>query len=327
MTQPFLHHGGRLAEAARTFGGAPTDWLDLSTGLNPVPWHPGKAPSCDWTALPDPDALAALEHEAARHFGADPARVCAVPGSETALRLLALLLNLPGRALTPAYRTHAEAFTPSRPIAFAEVPQRPEVVVLANPNNPDGLLRAPAAIRRWHESIAATGGWLIVDEAFADCQPEISVAPDVQPGARLVVLRSFGKFFGLAALRLGFVIAPPSLAARLRSVLGSWPLHAAALTIGRAAYADHEWSARTRAELPRRAAALDAVLQRHGFSPQGACPLFRYLTGCDAEGLFTRLAQAQILTRPFAQYPDTLRLGVPADVRALARLDRALAHG
>ena len=324
MSDAFLHHGGRLAEAARRFGGELGDWLDLSTGLNPVPW-PGSV-AIDWTALPDPDALAALEAEAARHFGADPALVCAVPGSETALRLLAPMLGLPGRALVPAYRTHAEAFALSRPIGFAAATGA-ETVVLANPNNPDGLLRPPAEVLGWHTGIAAAGGWLVVDEAFGDCHPEASVAAHVGAKARLVVLRSFGKFFGLAGLRLGFVIAPPALAARLRTMLGSWPLHAGALAIGRAAYADHTWIAATRAALPRHAAALDAVLLRHGLTPQGPCPLFRYLTGIDGAALFARLAEARILTRPFAAHPDALRLGVPADPAALDRLDRALGHG
>lgn len=327
MTAAFLHHGGRLDEAARHFGGDPAQWLDLSTGLNPKPWPLAKAPPTDWTALPDPEALSALETQAARHFGADPALVCAVPGSETALRLLAPLLGLPGRALVPAYRTHAEAFAPSRPITFGEALQAPETVVLANPNNPDGLLHTPGAILDWHAKIAAERGWLIVDEAFADCHPDATVAAHVGEDARLVVLRSFGKFFGLAGLRLGFVIAPPALLARLRPLLGSWPLHAAALTIGRAAYADSAWIARTRAELPIRAAALDRVLLRHGLTPQGACPLFRYVTGVDGAALFARLAAARILTRPFADHPDALRLGVPADPAALDRLDSALTHG
>lgn len=324
MNPALLHHGGRLTEAARTYGGEPAQWLDLSTGLNPVPWT-GAVPPVDWSALPDPDALAALEAAAASHFGAAPELVCAVPGSETALRLLAPLLAQPGRALTPAYRTHAEAFATSRPIAFGETPQGPEAVVLANPNNPDGLLRPPAAVLDWHDAIATQDGWLIVDEAFADCHPQMSVAAHVGSAGRLIVLRSFGKFFGLAGLRLGFVFAPPPLAKPLRALLGSWPLHAAALTIGTAAYADTAWIARTRADLPHRAAALDAVLARHGFAPQGACPLFRYLT--EAPGLFERLTRARILTRPFAERPGTLRLGVPADPAALLRLDRALADG
>jgi cobalamin biosynthesis protein CobC len=327
MTPDLLHHGGRLAEAARVFGGEPADWLDLSTGLNPRPWQPAAPIRTDWRALPDPDALRELEHIAAGHFGAAPEHVCAVPGSEIALRMLARLLDLPGRAMRPAYRTHAEAFASSTPTGFGEVPDGPAAVVVANPNNPDGVLRASSAILSWRDAVAGAGGWLIVDEAFADCHLQASVCAHAGVSDRLIVLRSFGKFFGLAGLRLGFVVAPPDVAVRLRGLLGSWAVHAAAIDLGRAAYADTAWIARTIGELPLRADAMDRVLERHGLSPQGVCPLFRYLANCDAAALFARLARARILTRPFADCPGALRLGVPADPAALIRLDKALADG
>ncbi|WP_454797718.1 threonine-phosphate decarboxylase [Novosphingobium lindaniclasticum] len=323
MSGAFMFHGGRVSEAARLYGGAPEDWLDLSTGLNPSPW-PAQAP-VDWTALPDPDALARLEAAAARHFGVEPGLCCAVPGSETALRLLGKALALPGRALVPAYRTHKEAFFPSRPAQFGEVPRGQEVFVMANPNNPDGVLRAPEAVIEWARHIHEAGGFLIVDEAFADCQPEASVAGAVAPGFRMIVLRSFGKFFGLAGLRLGFVLGPPALMMLLRQMLGSWPVHSAALALGEAAYGDSAWIAETRRQLPVRAAALDTVLRRHGLSPEGDCPLFRLVTGCEGKALFERLARARILVRPFAEHPDWVRLGVPADPAALDRLGEALA--
>ncbi|TCM17685.1 L-threonine O-3-phosphate decarboxylase [Novosphingobium sp. PhB165] len=326
MIARFLHHGGRVAEAARLFGGVQEGWLDLSTGLNPVPWPIPPALTPDWSALPDPDGLARLETVAARHFGVDPALCCAVPGSETALRLLGHVLGLPGRALVPCYRSHVEAFAESRPVRFGEEPAAPEVVVMANPNNPDGAQHARGDVVDWAERIERQGGWLIVDEAFADCRPETSVA-DAVDGGRLIVLRSFGKFFGLAGLRLGFVLAPPEILSTLRALMGSWPLHTAALTIGAAAYGDIDWIARTRQELPPRAAKLDAVLRRHDLEPRGDCPLFRLVTGCAAGEVFERLARARILVRPFEQFPDWLRFGVPADAAALARLDAALGHG
>ncbi|KQM21768.1 aminotransferase class I/II-fold pyridoxal phosphate-dependent enzyme [Novosphingobium sp. Leaf2] len=324
MNAAFLHHGGRLAEAMRVYGGDRHDWLDLSTGLNPVPWP--VPPFADWAALPDPALLQRLEHTAAAYFGADPALVCAVPGSEVALRLLAPLLGLPGRALAPAYRSHTEAFDRTRTISFAEAPDGAQTVAIANPNNPDGILRAPAALLEWGERIGAAGGWLLIDEAFADCHPDHTVASHVSSAGRVIVLRSFGKFFGLAGLRLGFAIAPPAILGRLRGLLGSWPIHSAALAIAAAAYADEPWIHRTRAQLPTRAAALDTVLHRHGLRPHGACPLFRYVTGCDAGTLFHALAQAHILVRPFEAYSDALRLGVPATPQALHRLDLALTH-
>lgn len=323
MSDAFAFHGGRVREAAKAYGGTPEEWLDLSTGLNPRPW-PATA-AIDWTALPEPDVLARLEAVAARHFGVAPELCCAVPGSETALRLLAKALDLPGRSLVPAYRTHREAFFPSRPCRFGEEPRTREVFVLANPNNPDGVLRDPEAMIAWADRIDRSGGFLIVDEAFADCHPEASVARAVAPGFRMIVLRSFGKFFGLAGLRLGFVLGPPALMLLLRQMLGSWPVHAAALALGTAAYEDSVWIARTRTELPGRAEALDAVLLRHGLSPQGECPLFRLVIGCDGPALFERLARAHILVRPFAEHPDWVRFGVPAEAAALVRLDRALA--
>ncbi|WP_395328476.1 threonine-phosphate decarboxylase [Novosphingobium sp. BL-8H] len=327
MIARFLHHGGRVDEAARLFGGAPAEWLDLSTGLNPRPWPIPQGLTPDWHALPDPEALVRLEAAAARHFGVDPALCCAVPGSETALRLLARTLNLPGRALVPCYRSHVEAFAYSRPVEFDGAPGAGEVVVMANPNNPDGILRAPVRVLDWANRIAGQDGWLIVDEAFADCHDGASVAPAVHAEGRLIVLRSFGKFFGLAGLRLGFVLAPPQILAPLRNAMGSWPIHAAGLAIGAAAYADIGWIASTRSDLPVRAAALDAVLRRHGLEPQGACPLFRLVTDCAAEDVFERLARRSILVRPFASFPGWLRFGVPADERALARLDAALGDG
>jgi cobalamin biosynthetic protein CobC len=197
---------------------------------------------------------------------------------------------------------------------------------MGNPNNPDGALLTREALLATLEQQERSGGWLIVDEAFVDCAPEWSVAGEVAGTRRLIVTRSFGKFFGLAGVRLGFVLAPPALLAELRHLLGEWPLGAAALSFGSAAYADAPWIARTRAELPAAAARLDDVLTRHGPAPRGGCPLFRLAETAAAHGLFTALAHRHILTRPFAHHPRLLRFGLPADDRALARLDAALAE-
>lgn len=327
MNPAFTHHGGDLTAAIRAYGGTRDDWLDLSTGINPLPWPVRPDLSIDWRGLPDRSGLAALEEQAAKHFGTDHALCRAVPGSEAALRLLALLLGLPGRHLPLTYRTHAEAFDEARPHE-AGVHDPATVLVVANPNNPDGHLRSRDDIAGLLAAQEAAGGWLMVDEAFADCHPAHSAADMVGPERRLVVLRSFGKFFGLAGLRLGFVIAPPVLLSALVTRLGAWPVNAAALAIGQAAYADRAWIAATRRALPARAAALDAVLFRHHLSVEGVCPLFRLVRVSAAASLFDALAQRRILTRPFAQNGALLRLGVPQGNAALARLDAALAqHG
>ncbi len=318
----FAVHGGRLGEAAARHGGDPADWLDLSTGINPVPW-PG-APAIDWHRLPDPSDLARLEAVAARHFGVHADHCCAVPGSELALRQLAQVFGLPGRYRLPCYSGHMTAFAQSRPVvAPGDLRAQPAVTILANPNNPDGQVMDQATGLVWLAAAQARKGWLIVDEAFADSLTGTSLAQHVDDKTRLIVLRSFGKFFGLAGARLGFVIAPRAVNAALRARLGDWPINAGALAFGLGAYADRVWIAAARAELAVRAARLDAVLSRHGLSAIGACPLFRLVETDNAGPLFAALARRRILTRPFAYSPRWLRFGL-ADDAGLARLDRAL---
>lgn len=325
MNDPLLHHGGNLAAARARFGDG--DWLDLSTGINARPWPVPADLPLDLGPLPSPAALADLEAAAAAHFGVGPENVCAVPGSEMGLRLLGMLLG--GRAchIAPGYRTHGAVFADSLALApGAPVPGN-ATLVLANPNNPCGTLLPLAQLDAMLAERTAAGGWLVVDEAFADPHPEASIAPLVGDARRLIVFRSFGKFFGLAGLRLGFVLGPRSLLSRYRRLLGDWPIDATALAIGSAAYRDWAWIEATRTILPQRAAALDAVLQAHGLAPSGASPLFRLVKHADAPALFERLATAHILVRPFDYAPSWLRFGVPSAPEALARLDRALGNG
>jgi len=320
MSRDFTFHGGRMADARALFGGTAQDWLDLSTGINPNPWPGAATLVADWRALPDPRELRRLENQAAAFFEADPALCCAVPGSETGLRLLARILDLPGRRLPLSYNTHADAFADRH----AAAPDSPSAFVIANPNNPDGRLSSTERLLDMLERQEAEGGWLIVDEAFADCVHGGMIADTVREDRRLIVLRSFGKFFGLAGVRLGFVLAPSPVLARLRHLQGEWPVCAAALCFGTAAYADYTWIAATRSRLPVQAARLDAVLARHGLIAQGTCPLFRLVETERAQGLFASLASQHILTRPFAALPSLLRFGLAGNDADLARLDAAL---
>ncbi|GAM06089.1 threonine-phosphate decarboxylase [Novosphingobium sp. MBES04] len=316
----FVAHGGRLSAACARYGGTAEDWLDLSTGINPVPWPGAQTYVPDWRALPDPAALTRLEAVAASHFGADPATCAAVPGSEAGLRALGEVLRQFPLAPGPlTYSTYAKAFGSPPNGALG-----PTVRVLTNPNNPDGTLQTRAEVLAALDRQEAEGGWLIVDEAFADAHPGVSVAGEVREGRRLIVTRSFGKFFGLAGLRLGFVLAPPALLSALRRLHGDWPLSNAAIDLGLAAYADAEWIAQARQSLPRRAQRLDTRLARHGLVAQGASPLFRLVSTDRALSLFEALARAHILTRPFEGHLKLLRFGLPDSDHALARLEAAL---
>lgn len=328
MIAAFTRHGGDLASARATFGDHGDDWLDLSTGINPIPWQGADTACPDWRALPDRQQLAALEEVAARHFGVAAEHCCAVPGSDMALRLLDRVLDMPGAYLWPSYGGHAAAFARAQPLAtFQAPPSEAMALLLANPNNPDGRTVAPETLLEWQDWLAAKRGWLVVDEAFADATPAHSIARHVGASCRLIILRSFGKFFGLAGLRLGFVLAPPIVIAALRRLLGDWPVSAAALAIGTSAYADHLWIAMAQQALPRRAARLDAVLRRHNLTFVGGCPHFRLIEDIRARSLFDGLARQGILARPFDYAPTWLRLGVPADEADFARLDAALSDG
>ena len=322
MSEPWTWHGGGIEAAKREFGEG--DWIDLSTGINPQPWPGAAGIAFDWRRLPEPEHLARLERVAASHFGVDPRHVCAVPGSEIGLRLVGALIDGDTAHIAPGYRTHGEMISGSAETVWNEASSATGNLILANPNNPDGRALAPDALLA---SLERGAGWLLVDEAFADAGPALSVAASVADAQRLIVFRSFGKFFGLAGVRLGFVVAPTAIVAALRARLGAWPLSEAAIAIGAAAYADAEWIEATRRRLPREAAALDAMLARHGYRAVGACPLFRLIDADDGRALFERLARRAILTRPFAGQPRWLRLGLPADAAALARLDAALGDG
>lgn len=325
MSGHFTHHGGALAAAARHYGGNAADWLDLSTGINPAPWR-GRV-QIDWHRLPDHQALLDLEAAAARHFGAPADLCCAVPGSEMALRLLGMLLGEARAAYRwPAYRTHAAAFHGAMPIR-EELPAHRRLLLLANPNNPDGRIIPAPDLQAWHQALAARDGWLVVDEAFADATPELSVAPQIGLWRRLIVLRSFGKFFGLAGCRLGFVLGPPEIIAPLRQLLGDWPLSAGALAAGQAAYGDAGWIGRARRDLAGRAAHMDDLLSAHGWAAKGACPHFRLIADDRAPRLFAHLARHRILTRPFDYDPRWLRLGIPGRKADWARLAEALRDG
>ena len=314
----FRRHGGRAAAAARAYGFERADILDLSTGINPRPYPVWRGSQEAAARLPDPEDLRALEAAAAQAFGASSSQVAAVPGAEAAIRLIPRLTGARSVALDPVtYGGHAEAWRAAG-AAIVAPGERAQARVLVNPNNPDGRRVPAAAILA-----EAASRWTIVDEAFADPDPRESVAD--RAGGRLIVLRSFGKFYGLAGLRLGFVVAGEPVIAAVRAAFGDWPVSGAAIAAGRAAYADAGWRLRTRARLARDAARLDGLLAEAGLEVLGGAHLFRLASTPDAQSLFDRLARAGILCRPFDQHPTWLRFGLPGPPAAWARLKATLA--
>ncbi|WP_421849889.1 aminotransferase class I/II-fold pyridoxal phosphate-dependent enzyme [Novosphingobium sp.] len=310
-----MWHGGQTTAAAELYPAAPRPWLDLSTGISPWAWPLPAIEPQTWQSLPLQSALEQLEFAAARVFGVDDARqIAAVPGSDIAIRLLARLLPAEGEAIIgQSYSGYRAAWPGARVLSFEEA-RGSDLLVCANPNNPDGAVIEPQGLRELR-SIR------IIDEAFADAMPEVSILPD-RGGA--IVLRSFGKFFGLAGVRLGFVIADEPVIRGLRHLLGDWPISGPAIAIGTAAYRDLAWQDLQRQRLQQGSARLAALLSRHGLEDAGGTANFRLCDEADAAGLFSHFCRDGILVRPFADRPGQLRLGIPGTDADWARLAQSL---
>lgn len=322
-----LEHGGRLQRAAREFGIPLADWLDLSTGVSPFGWPVPPVPVQAWQRLPeDDDGLL----EVARAYYGAPA-LLPLAGSQAAIQALPLLRGYSRVGiLAPGYAEHAQAWRRAghevelRPAAelLAEA-ARYDVIVLIHPNNPGGDSFEVDALLALHASLATRGGWLVVDEAFIDVTPQRSLC-GFSDREGLVVLRSVGKFFGLAGARAGFACAAPGLLEALRERLGPWTLSGPSRHVLQLALADHRWQAEARVRLPAGSTRLAALLAGNGLVPSGGCALFQWCRHDDAASLHRQLAAQGILVRLFEQ-PASLRFGLPPDEAAFARLGEALA--
>ena len=327
-TAPLILHGGNLVAATAQFGKPDCGWLDLSTGINPFSYPLPPLDLDNWRRLPDAAAEAALIAAARHRYQAGNAEIVPAAGSQTLIQRLADL-RLPGRVavVSPAYAEHARCWAAAghEVVAFdgCELPRGADVCIVVNPNNPDGRVIARGTLANFYEQLAGAGGLLIVDEAFADVAPEISVADWAgQPG--LVVLRSFGKFFGLAGLRLGFALTDREIAARVGEALGPWAVSGPALEIGRRALADNDWAETMRRQLKVEARELDDMLVQRGLWVRGGTHLFRLVETEDAARLHAALAGNGVWTRVFDDHPGWLRIGLPGGEAAMARLTRAL---
>lgn len=323
-----LHHGGRLREVARRYNIPLEQWLDLSTGINPEGWPVPPLPADCWQRLPEDDD--GLEQAAADYFGA--AHLLPVAGSQAAIQTLPQL-RAPCRAgiLAPSYAEHAAAWTRHGheviPLDAGAIPRLLpglDVLLLVNPNNPTGESFSSARLSAWRSALAARGGWLIVDEAFMDAMPELSLARFCgEPG--LIVLRSLGKFFGLAGARVGFVLAWPQLLAQMVGILGPWAVSGPAREAARMALADFSWQTRTRLRLARQRERLRLLLTRFDLAPADGSALFQYCPTKQAMQWHEALARQGILTRLFTE-PPALRFGLPGDEASWRRLERALSE-
>lgn len=333
-----LEHGGRLNKAAERWGIPRSEWLDLSTGINPNGWPVPEIPAELWQRLPEADD--GLDEVIRKWSGAPVSAACVpVPGSQAAIMALPRLrkscrVGIP----EPGYREHGHCWQQG---GHTIVPIGPEqtgggtsgfddrwldqldVLVWINPNNPTGEIIPPSTLLRWHRRLQKRGGWLVVDEAFMDATPAFSLAPHAGlPG--LIILRSLGKFFGLAGVRAGAVLTDSVVADALNSALGPWGLSGPARYVMAQALEDIAWQQQTRKGLQSSATRLREVLQSSGLAMVGGGMLFQTVRIDKPQPLADQLAARAVLVRTFQQ-PGLLRFGLPGKENQWHKLGMALA--
>jgi cobalamin biosynthetic protein CobC len=323
--QGMREHGGNLDHARWHFGGRAEDWIDLSTGINRLPYPVGEIAGHHWQALPSRTEIDTL-HQAARHAYGTTAPIIAIGGAQAAIQLLPQLAPR-GRAriLAPTYNEYAPVLSAAgwdvEEVEALDALAGADLAIVVNPNNPDGRSHTPKDLL----ALLPRVGHLVVDESFVDAVPELSLASEAgRPG--LLILRSFGKFYGLAGLRLGFAIGDAADIGRLAVASGPWPISGAAIAIGCRALRDNAWAKATSARLAQDCVRLDEMAKGQGWRLAGGASLFRLYETPDALAAQEKLARQQIWSRVFAQNPTWLRLGLPGAKSEWTRLAAVLAR-
>ena len=258
-------------------------------------------------------------------------------GSQAAIQALPRLRSRSNVwVLENTYSEHLEAWKSQghkvRQVQWQEIDhlmclQPVDVIVLVNPDNPSGQLIPPELLLKWAKRLAKKKGWLIVDEAFMDATNEYSLMPDqcsdksVQDS--LIVLRSIGKFFGLAGVRLGFIKAPNIVLQSLCDYLGPWSVSHIARWIGTQALQDTRWIDQQCTLLAMESKRLNVLLTAHFSVPVSGCALFQSLQHSQAKTIYTTLAQQGILVRYYPQQ-NRLRFALPGSSVQWEKLEQGL---
>jgi cobalamin biosynthetic protein CobC len=323
-----LEHGGGLRKAAAHYNILLADWLDLSTGINPQGWPVPALPPEVWQRLPEEND--GLEAAAAAYYG--NAKLLPVAGSQAAVHWLpALLPRAVVACISPIYSEHPKAWQRAgHKMRFLQNAMLPRAlatatpyVLLCNPNNPTAERHPHDVAVDAARQLKKRGGWLIVDEAFMDPTPEESLTPlaGTDEAPNLIVLRSLGKFFGLAGARVGFVFAAPEILARMHEAMGPWTVSGPAREVARQALADRAWQSAARTRLHAAGERLHQLLAPLGEVKSTA--LFATLSSARSAELHESLAHQGILTRHFDQQA-LLRVGLPGNEAGWQCLSNAL---
>lgn len=325
MAQPT--HGGRLTEMQARFPDVTPpwshqNWLDLSTGIAPRSYPFTPPDPAIYLALPDQADNENCLNAARRAYKVNPAAdIQAGNGSQQFIQALPQIARKHTSLksvciISPTYAEHAYYWCEAGFQVYSALPEALElaaeqvdVVILVNPNNPTGHPVSPSQLQHCQQILAQKQGWLIIDEAFADVTPDISLCPDAG-SETLFILRSLGKFYGLAGLRLGFLISAPCWQAMIRSEIGPWPVATPALQIGAQALSDSLWQAKQSTYLQQAQQAMSQLLEECGLISLGSTSLFHLIHLPDPEYFHHFLCRNGILARFFSAYPRYVRLGL-----------------
>jgi threonine-phosphate decarboxylase len=327
------HHGAHGDLVSRSLDVYAGELLDFSQNINPL-GAPSNALEAARRALyedsgryPDLEYIG-LREALAAYLGVGAEMVVPTNGGAEALFLAARAAETGGRALVlePTFSEYAAAARASGMEPVRRVARRREegfgwdptsyrdlegvsVVFLCNPNNPTGDMLGRDEVLEVAACVEEAGAVLVVDEAFADFVPEISVTDMVDRG--LWVARSFTKFFAIPGLRLGCLLC--DAAGRVQALQPSWPVNAVAAAAGIAAVRDRGFAEASIAELARLRedffGALDAI---PGLRPFPGAANFLLVRGPD--GLPERLARRSVLVRGCGPFyglgPEYFRVAV-----------------
>jgi cobalamin biosynthetic protein CobC len=301
-----LEHGGNLAAAAKQYDIPLENWLDLSTGINPDGYPIADIPAAAWQKLPLEDD--GLIEAACAFYGCQSALSTA--GSQAALQILPQLRTTSKVAMPKfMYQEHANAWQGNGHdvIKFDFFPdeniiQQTDVLLLCNPNNPTATKFSVADLLGWHAALAARDGWLIVDEAFMDVTSEHSIAKYAHLKG-LFVLRSLGKFFGLAGARVGFLLGEELILKQMQEAIGPWSITGPSRLIASQALLNKAWQEKARIQLAENSQKLAALLSKYNLTPMSGTALFQFVPTKNARALQQHLAQQGIWVRLFSDAP------------------------
>ncbi|MGB0495833.1 MAG: threonine-phosphate decarboxylase CobD [Kangiellaceae bacterium] len=330
-----LVHGGQLQKQAKKYNIPAENWLDLSTGISPYSYPVQTIPSSMWRRLPEfSDSLLKAVKQ---YYGSSKFVACA--GSQAAIQaipqvwkqVLKFSATRPAKIWLPkvGYKEHQKHWISNgfSITHYVELPNASDleensVVVVINPNNPSGAVYDSKILLELANTLAKKNGLLIIDEAFIDSNLSLSIATKASHFKNLIILRSIGKFFGLAGIRLGFAFANDTWLKQLKVKLGEWPISGPSLYIAEKALSDSSWQSAQRFRLDKQSMALHSLLRRVFNLNSKGCNLFRTINLANATEIFESLCKQAVYVR-LTDDKKSLRFGIP-DSDGFFRLEKAL---